>query len=215
MAEVNPLAFIGRSQAGPNTELNKLLAGLGQIEAKGREQRTVQGLANEGRMAATLAPLGHTRESFTPDAAQQLRERLAFTGVGDTASKMQRAGLGFQLPTGGATTAQLPSLNLESISFPGEAEAKILAKIEEKKGTKRKSHQVGDVKVGTSTVEETDQTTRTGEQRQTPLAKDVSTRMLQKARSLLPGRDVSEITQAPDGTVFLKIDGQWTVNRGR
>lgn len=131
MAEVNPLAFIGRSQPGPSTELNKLLSGLGQIKATGREQQANTRLTNEGALARTALPLGldPSGPSFGANL-DLLRQSLGAKRGAETGSLMQRGGFAATEPQ----TPVLPGRMFErgftgGADLPGTAQAKAAGEV--------------------------------------------------------------------------------------
>lgn len=138
MVEINPLSLIGRSNdpsLTPRTvQANKALLDL-------QSGNVLQTLTNRGAMnrqnvsdtsafARTLAPMGFTPESFTPNAANRLRRGIeALRGAQTTEANV---GGGVRIP--GGTPAFLPEDTLKQkvkpgFTLPGEAQSFALPKL--------------------------------------------------------------------------------------
>lgn len=188
--QVNPLALIGQSQVGPNTDLNKLIQGLAQIDSQnaGRltatKQQGTDALANTALTAGLPAP---TDPTF--DAARKSRGTSIEAARNlEASSKGRRAGINPVIPkSGNIGINALPGTPVELGDFPGVAQEKIKAGVEAAKKREVKDESiVGADNLPVGALKKRTQTKSSelkGKQQNTPLAREVSTAIIQSVRN--------------------------------
>lgn len=219
LQQTNPLALIGRNRPAPvdNDALRKLQTSgaIQQLANKGGLDR--QALANIGARNTAGVPLG--LDFGDPDISRKLEAQRTSSQAesgGRTAADLVKAGIrvnagedfnfnpgqiknlpfkgGFQLP-GQAQSAALPR---------NEAAAKSADETTIKDVVGPKGKQVGITRQRTRKSS----SELSGKQRQTPLAKEISTDLLNAAKAQFPGMAITEdsFDVLSDGTIILTIE---------
>ncbi len=219
LGQTNPLSLIGRSATPPQS--NEALAAL----VKGA---TVQSLANKGGLdRQALANIGARNTAGVslglnfddPNIGSKMEELRGSTmALRGMQALNQGAGAGVRTTFPSSFNPTQAHTQPVSGGHPlkGEAQSLALPRVEAsaKQGTKTSITDVVDpmglpvgitskrVREGTSEV--------SGKQKQTPLAEEISTDLLNAAKAQFPGVNITEdsFTILKDGTIILSIPGQ-------
>ncbi len=219
LGQINPLELIGRSASAPQS--NEALAAL----VKGT---TVQSLANKGGLdRQALANIGSLNTAGLPfglnpqgpDFVRKLEEQRTSTNAlrGAQGAKAA-AGAGIRVTPGEDfrfTLGQIPNLPSQAgFQLPGEAQSAALPRNEAQAKVGAETS-VSDVvgpkgkRVGITAQRTTKGTSEvSGKQRQTPLAKEISTDLLNAAKAQFPGIAITadDFDTLKDGTIILTIE---------
>jgi hypothetical protein len=146
MAEINPLAFVGRSNdpsltqrtVGASKALSDLQRGHALQTLSNRGAMDVQGLRNTGARDTSAIGAGFLNAADLLANQAELaprRELKDLIGAGEGIAKVRRGGLKPTFPKGGATALDLLRSNLTLGDFPGQAAERIKVKAKETTGT--------------------------------------------------------------------------------